>query len=140
MPLYSGAGKLKTAASAQVALVGCMYHVILSFVDLLQEEGSSQADLDQPGPDKLREESADMAIQQLQHELQTALANLKSIEREAEVAKEAAGTELVLMRRQLTSCQAALVEAEQVFLLTNLKVDHVPGRLPQARLRKSSWH
>ena len=86
-----------------------------SFVGSLQEESSSQAHLDQPGPDALHEESPDTAIQRLQHELQTALNDLKSVEREAEVAKEAAGTELVLMRRQLTSCQAALVEAEQVF-------------------------
>ena len=85
-----------------------------SFAGLLQEESSSKADLDQPGSDELHEESPDMTFQQLQHELHTALHDLKSVEREAEVAKEAAGTELVLMRRQLTSCQAALVEAEQV--------------------------
>lgn len=93
----------------------CSCHVVSSFAGSLQEESSSQADPDPPGPDELHEESPDMAIQQLQHELQTALTDLKSVEREAEVAKEAAGTELVLMRRQLTSCQAALVEAEQVF-------------------------
>lgn len=88
--------------------------MLLFGVGSLQEEPSSQADLDQPGPDELHEETSDLEIKRLQDELEGALNEVKSIEREAEVAKEAAGTELVLMRRQLTSCQAALVEAEQV--------------------------
>lgn len=109
--------------------------MISSFVGSLQEESSLQADLDRPGAS-----GPDTAIQQLQHQLQTALNDLKSVEREAEVAKEAAGTELVLMRRQLTSCQAALVEAEQVFQFPHLEIDHVPSQSPWARLRTSAWH
>lgn len=88
--------------------------MLWSFVGSLHEESDSQADLDGPDPDNLQEESSGMAIQRLQQELQTALSDIKAVEREAEVAKEATGTELVLIRRQLTSCQAALVEAEQV--------------------------
>lgn len=91
--------------------------MLLSDVGSLQEETSSQADQDQRGPDELHQETSHPEIVRLQDELQSALNEVKSIEREAEVAKEAAGTELVLMRRQLTSCQAALVEAEQVFSL-----------------------
>lgn len=87
--------------------------MLLSDVGSLQEETSSQADQDQRGPDELHQETSHPEIVRLQDELQSALNEVKSIEREAEVAKEAAGTELVLMRRQLTSCQAALVEAEQ---------------------------
>ncbi|KAL3133889.1 hypothetical protein ABBQ32_008347 [Trebouxia sp. C0010 RCD-2024] len=79
----------------------------------LQDETSSQADQDQHDPGGLHQETSDPEIKRLQDELQSALNEVKSVEREAEVAKEAAGTELVLMRRQLTSCQAALVEAEQ---------------------------
>lgn len=90
--------------------------MLWSFVGSLQEESTSQGDLDRPDPDDLQEESSGMAIQRLQQELQTALSDIKAVEREAEVAKEATGTELVLIRRQLTSCQAALVEAEQVFI------------------------
>lgn len=89
--------------------------MLLSDVGSLQDETSSQADQDQHDPGGLHQETSDPEIKRLQDELQSALNEVKSVEREAEVAKEAAGTELVLMRRQLTSCQAALVEAEQVF-------------------------
>ena len=50
----------------------------------------------------------------LQEQLASALQRVVAAEKEAAAAKEAAGTELALMRRQLTSSQAALADAEQV--------------------------
>ena len=80
----------------------------------LQEESSSQAGADSPNSQDSHAAIRDLDVERLQDELQTALNKISSVEREAELAKQAAGTELVLMRRQLTSCQAALAEAEQV--------------------------
>ena len=74
---------------------------------LLEDDGEAAA----PQRHGAGEELKDV---RLQGELQAALTKISSIEKEAELAKQAAGTELVLMRRQLTSCQAALAEAEQV--------------------------
>ena len=81
---------------------------------MLQEESSSQAVSDPLQSNGLHNQSRGLDAEHLQEELQTALTKISSVEREAELAKQAAGTELVLMRRQLTSCQAALAEAEQV--------------------------
>ena len=53
----------------------------------------------------------------LQEQLTSALQRVAVAEKEAAAAKEAAGTELALMRRQLTSSQAGLAEAEQVGFL-----------------------
>lgn len=53
----------------------------------------------------------------LQQQLKSALQRVSAAEKEAAAAKEAAGAELALMRRQLTSSQAALAEAEQVSLI-----------------------
>ena len=100
--------------------------MLLCNVGSLQQEIGSQADLDQHDPDELHEETSELEIKRLQDELQSALNEVKSMEREAEVAKEAAGTELVLMRRQLTSCQAALDEAEQVFYHPQLSACYQP--------------
>lgn len=93
-----------------------MGHIAVCCAGVLQEESSSQAISDTLSPNGLHNQSRDRDAERLQDELQTALTKISSVEREAELAKQAAGTELVLMRRQLTSCQAALAEAEQVVL------------------------
>ena len=79
---------------------------------ILQEDSSSPGSPDSTG--EAAEDTQKLNTQQLQQELQTAQAKVASIQREADQAKQTAGTELALMRRQLTSCQAALAEAEQV--------------------------
>ena len=59
-------------------------------------------------------EGSPAKVQALQQQLDSALQRAASAEKAAQSAKEAAATELALMRRQLTSAQAALTEAEQV--------------------------
>lgn len=67
----------------------------------------------------------------LQQQLKSALQRVSAAEKEAAAAKEAAGAELALMRRQLTSSQAALAEAEQ-------RVSEAEGQLSdeQAKVMK----
>jgi len=82
------------------------------------EEASSQegaGDLDSEGEEG-QEEVTSSQVAALQEQMVSAMQRVSAAEKEAAAAKEAAGTELALMRRQLTSSQAALAEAEQVQL------------------------
>ncbi|DBA75236.1 hypothetical protein WJX77_011618 [Trebouxia sp. C0004] len=79
------------------------------------EEASSQeaaADMDSE-EEQSQEQDTSSQVAALQEQMVSALQRVSAAEKEAAAAKEAAGTELALMRRQLTSSQAALAEAEQ---------------------------
>ena len=65
-------------------------------------------------PQEAQEQASADQVSGLQEQLASALQRVAAAEKEAAAAKEAAGTELALMRRQLTSSQAGLAEAEQV--------------------------
>ena len=65
-------------------------------------------------PQDVQEQASADEASVLQEQLASALQRVAVAEKEAAAAKEAAGTELALMRRQLTSSQAGLAEAEQV--------------------------
>ncbi len=63
-----------------------------------------------------QESGSTAQVEELQQQLGSAMQRVSAAEKEAAAAKEAAGTELALMRRQLTSSQAALAETEQVLV------------------------
>ena len=60
------------------------------------------------------DQASSAKLHALQKQLDAALQRAASAEKAVVSAKEAAATELALMRRQLTSAQAAHAEAEQV--------------------------
>lgn len=71
------------------------------------------ADISSEGEDE-QDEATPSQVAALQEQMVAAMQRVSAAEKEATAAKEAAGTELALMRRQLTSSQAALADAEQV--------------------------
>ena len=71
------------------------------------------ADISSEGEDE-QDEATSSQVAALQEQMIAAMQRVSAAEKEATAAKEAAGTELALMRRQLTSSQAALADAEQV--------------------------
>ena len=82
---------------------------------MLEESSSQEAAGDMESEEEQSEEEATSSqVAALQEQMVFAMQRVSAAEKEAAAAKEAAGTELALMRRQLTSSQAALAEAEQV--------------------------
>ncbi|KAL0045620.1 hypothetical protein WJX82_011651 [Trebouxia sp. C0006] len=81
---------------------------------MLEESSSQEAAGDMESEEEQSEEEATSSqVAALQEQMVSAMQRVSAAEKEAAAAKEAAGTELALMRRQLTSSQAALAEAEQ---------------------------
>lgn len=70
------------------------------------------ADISSEGEDE-QDEATSSQVAALQEQMIAAMQRVSAAEKEATAAKEAAGTELALMRRQLTSSQAALADSEQ---------------------------
>lgn len=84
---------------------------------MLEEATNQEAAADMDSEEiKGQEEVHSSQVAALQEQMVSAMQRVSAAEKEAAAAKEAAGTELALMRRQLTSSQAALAEAEQVQL------------------------
>ena len=96
------------------------------FAGLPEEDASTNGNTDEAqasaGPQTEATQASPRAspgkAQTMQRQLDSALQRATIAEKAAAAAKEAAATELALMRRQLTSAQAALAEAEQVRPLT----------------------
>ncbi|KAL0028321.1 hypothetical protein WJX79_010343 [Trebouxia sp. C0005] len=81
---------------------------------MLEEATNQEAAADMDSEEiKGQEEVHSSQVAALQEQMVSAMQRVSAAEKEAAAAKEAAGTELALMRRQLTSSQAALAEAEQ---------------------------
>lgn len=97
----------------------CLRHtqssIAYAVAGTLAEASSPEAaaDISSEGENE-QDEATSSQVAALQEQMVAAMQKVSAAEKEAAAAKEAAGTELALMRRQLTSSQAALADAEQV--------------------------